>query len=157
MSEAIVNRVSGVEQMLNTRLLSTFECIFSASDFNNLKGILHPSGKYFGKLNYLKACGYFYTLFFGKDGSSEKFHMEVNRGVSMDQFAGEAVLELRCSTFDPFSDNPKKVKKEFGEKADQSINETVYRFAFSFKDDKIFTIRIPGKCCSEITNMIQNN
>jgi hypothetical protein len=152
-----IQRCTEEEQKFNSRLLMTFECIFSANSFNNLKEILHPEGKYFEKMNRQKACGYFYNLFFGKDGSSEKFHMEVNRGISMDFKPGEIVLELRCSTFDPFCDNISITKKAFGTKPDPFINEKVYLFAFSFKDEKIFSIRVPKKCVHEITKLISNN
>ena len=50
-----------------------------------------------------------------------------------------------------------KLNKEFGEAPDLSINELIYRFAFSFKEEKISSIRIPRKCVSVINKVIQNN
>ena len=84
MKTVLIQRFTEEEQEFNTRLLSTFETMFSANSFNKLKGILHSEGTYFGKMNREKACGHFYNIFFGKDGCSEKFNMEVNKGISMD-------------------------------------------------------------------------
>ena len=157
MKTVLIQRFTEEEQEFNSRLLSTFETMFSANAFNKLKGILHPEGTYFGKMNREKACGHFYNIFFGKDGCSEKFNMEVNKGISMDHIPGEVVLELRCSDFNPFTDDAEKLNKEFGEAPDLSINELIYRFAFSFKEEKISSIRIPRKCVSVINNIVQNN
>jgi ketosteroid isomerase-like protein len=153
----LIQRFTKEEQQFNSRLLSTFETMFSANSFHNLKGILHEEGVFFGRMNREKACVYFYNIFFGDNGSSEKFNLEVNRGISMDNRPGEVVLELRCSNFDPFTDNVSIVDKAFGEKPDSSIDETIYRFAFSFKDEKIFTIRVPRKSISENNKLKENN
>ena len=75
----------------------------------------------------------------------------------MDNKPGEVVLELRCSNFDPFTDNISIVDKAFGEKPDSSIDETIYRFAFSFKDEKIYSIRVPSKSISENNKLKENN
>ena len=83
--------------------------------------------------------------------------MEVNKGISMDDIPGEVVLELRCSDFNPFTDDAERLNKEFGEAPYLSINELIYRFAFSFKEEKISSIRIPRKCVSVINKVIQNN
>ena len=153
----LIQRFTIEEQQFNSRLLSTFETMFSANSFHNLKGILHAEGVFFGRMNRDKACGYFYNIFFCENGSSEKFNLEVNRGISMDNKPGEVVLELRCSNFDPFSDNVSIVDKAFGEKPDFSIDETIYRFAFSFKDEKIYSIRVPRKSISENNKLKENN
>ena len=157
MKEIMILRVSELEQLLNTRLLTKFQYVFSANDCSSLIEILHPNGIFFGKMNCDKACGYFHNIFFGKNGISEKFHTEINTGISLDHYPGEFVMELRCSCYDPFTDSITSVKKTFGEKPDPLINESVYRFAFSFKDEKIFTIRIPGKCISDPKPFIENN
>ena len=153
----LIQRFTKEEQQFNSRLLSTFETMFSANSFHNLKGILHAEGVFFGRMNREKACGYFYNIFFGDNGSSEKFNLEVNRGISMDNKPGEVVLELRCSNFDPFSDNISIVDKAFGEKPDYRIDETIYRFAFSFKDERIYSIRVPRKSISENNKLKENN
>lgn len=157
MKTVLIQRFTEEEQQFNTRLLSTFETMFSANSFNKLKDILHSKGTYFGKMNREKACGLFFTIFFGKDGCNEKFHMEVNKGISMDHIPGEVVLELRCSDFNPFTDDADRLNKEFGEAPDSSINEIIHRFAFSFKDEKIFSVRIPGKCIPDSSSLIYNN
>lgn len=133
------------EQIMNTHLLSTFITIFSASNFNNLKFIFHEDGVFFGNLNRQNAIGYFYNIFFSKYVSSKKNHIDINYGTTLDHLPGEMVLELRCSLKDPLSNDFTKKSNKLGDKADASIEEAVYRFAITFKDNKIFTIRIPSK------------
>ncbi len=157
MSNTKIFRVTEDEQFINMRLLTTFEFIFSANDFHNLQGILHDNGRYFGKMNKEKACGYFYHLFFKKGGTSEKFQLHTLRGITLDHTPGETVLELRCSNQNPFIDDRAVEKRNFGEAPDTSIDEKVYRFAFSFKDEKIYSIRIPGKCTADIKKLTLNN
>ncbi len=50
MKTVLIQRFTEEEQEFNTRLLSTFETMFSANSFNNLKGILHLKRTYFRKL-----------------------------------------------------------------------------------------------------------
>ncbi len=152
-----INRITKQEQVNNAKLLSTFQFVFSANDFTNLKELLHPHGRFFGKMNREKVCGYFYSIFFGINGTSEKYHVQGLHGISLDASPGETVLELRCSEFDPFRDDCSLLEKNFGEKPDSRINESIHRFAFTFRDGKIFTIRIPKKCTADIEYLTQNN
>jgi hypothetical protein len=157
MKEVMISRVTELEQLVNTRLLTSFQFHFSSNDCYNLREILHPNGVFFGKMNREKACGYFHNIFYGKGGTSEKFHMEINTGIALDRYPGEFVMEIRCSSYDPFTDDIAMVKKPFGANPDPKIHESVFRFAFSFKQDKIYTIRIPGKCISDPKPFIENN
>jgi hypothetical protein len=154
MSTIDIRRVSLEQQVINTQLLSDFEFAFSSNDCKNIFKMLHPDGLFFNKNNRYKACGVFFNIFFGEQCIDKNFHMEVNRGVTIDKFPGEVVLEFRSSDIDPFTNDVNLINKKFGEKPDQRIKEVVHVLAFSFKDNKIFTIRIPGKCVSE--NAIQN-
>ena len=52
--------------MNNANLLSKFQFIFSTNDFTNFKVLLHPHGRFFGKMNSEKACEYFHTIFLVK-------------------------------------------------------------------------------------------
>lgn len=152
-----IKLISETEKIASTRLLSTFETIFCASNFNKMKGILHEDGCFFGRLNRDKACGYFYNMFFDEIGTSGKNQIYSIKGISVDQIPGEIVLEMRCSDFGPFNADCSIIKKQFGEKPNLEQNELVYRFAFSFKDNAIYSIRIPGKCTGEFENLIKNN
>ena len=152
-----VNRISEDDRIANTRLLSSFELMFGSYHFKHILDVLHENGKFFGTMNRIKAGSYFYNLFFKEGGTSEKFHMEINRGITLDHIPGEPVLEFRCSVFDPFADEFERCKKPFGAPPDPTIKESVFRFAFSFKDELIYTIRIPGKCTHVIKPLIDNN
>ena len=87
---------------------------------------------------------------------AEKYWMDVHKGISIDHLPGEAVLELRVSYFDPFCDDS-EIENKFGDKPNLKFEESVFRFAFTFKDGLIFTIRVPKKCTADILNLSQNN
>jgi hypothetical protein len=157
MSTFKITHISETDKIVSQRLLDTFKTIFSSTNFSHLKDILHNEGVFFGKMNRDKACGYFYNLFFNEGGTSEKFHIQFLRGITLDRYAGENVLEIRCSEFDPFTFDYAVINKKFGDELDLTINESIFRFAFSFKDDQIYTIRIPGKCTADLKNLIKNN
>lgn len=82
--------------------------------------------------------------------------MDVHKGISIDHLPGEPVLELRVSYFDPFCDDS-EIENKFGDMPNLKFEESVFRFAFTFKDGLIFTIRIPKKCTADIINLSQNN
>jgi hypothetical protein len=157
MSTTIIQRVSLEEQILNTQLLSAFEYAFSSNECKNIYQLLHPHGIFFSKYNRQKACGVFHNIFFGAKRIDNIFHLEVNRGITIDNYPGEVVLEFRSSDIDPFTDDVNHMGKKFGEKPDKRIKEVVNVFAFSFKDNKIYTIRRPEKCISEFNSMLENN
>ena len=56
MKTVLIQRFTEEEQEFNSRLLSTFETMFSANSFNNLKGILHLKRTYFRKLKEIPRC-----------------------------------------------------------------------------------------------------
>jgi len=125
--------------------------------YSVIESFLHEDGRYFENMNNKRALGYFYNLFFKNGGTSEKYNLEINNGISLDHLPGEAVVEFRYSTCYPQSELAHLVKKQFGEKPDSRIEELVLRLAFTFCDDKIKTIRIPRKAIGDINRLIINN
>ena len=88
--------------------------------------------------------GVFHSYFFGEDGISDLFGMSFNYGISLFPLPGAEVVEIRCNNEDPFSGNVSEPKK-FGDPADPTLEERVFRFCFEFRDDLIYKIYIP-KC-----------
>jgi hypothetical protein len=152
-----IKLISETEKIANNLLLSAFETIFCANNYNKMKVFLHVDGCFFGRLNRDKACGYFYNLFFDEIGISKKNQIYSLKGISIDNIPGEIVLEMRCSDFGSFNADCSITKKQFGDQPDIKQNELVCRFAFSFKDCAIYSIRIPGKCIGEFEKLIKNN
>ena len=132
-------KVSGNEQIQNSKLLNCFLHAFIANDVNSIKGMLHDDGLYFGKYSKSKTAGYFYKLFFNeKNGIHDLFDVNVNRGIALNKIPGSEVLEIRCCH---------KIieKSKFGSLEDIFIDERVFRYCFLFKDNKIIDIQIPTR------------
>lgn len=137
MNHMTILKVSGNEQIQNSRLLNSFLHAFIANDVNAIKGMLHDDGFYFGKYSKSKAAGYFYSLFFNeKSGIHHLFDVNVNRGIALNKIPGSEVIEIR-------SCHKHNHKSKFGSVEDIFIGERVFRFCFLFKDDLIFDIQIP--------------
>lgn len=157
MNSAFICSITEEEKITNSQLLETFQSSFSANSNASIIEILHPKGHFFGKMSRHRACGVFHTIFFGKNAITDKLWMDVNKGISIDHLPGEAVLELRLSYFNPFCDDESEIENKFGDKPNLKFEESVFRFAFTFKDGMIFTIRVPKKCTADILNLSQNN
>jgi hypothetical protein len=145
------------DQKVNSHTLFKFECAYSACDLYTLMDLLHPEGRFFERMSRDRACGFFQNVFFGREGTSKKFNLEICRGITTDAIPGENVVEFRSSNFDPFADDIAMLDKELGELPDKRIQEIVHRFAFSFKDHQIYTIRVPLSYSSEKTRLTLNN
>ena len=157
MNSAFICSITEEEKITNSQLLETFQSSFSANSNASIIEILHPKGHFFGKMSRHRACGVFHTIFFGKNAITDKLWMDVHKGISIDHLPGEAVLQLRLSNFNPFCDDESEIENKFGDKPNLKFEESVFRFAFTFKDGMIFTIRVPKKCTADILNLSQNN
>ena len=143
MNKALIHKISKNEQESNANILKAFAFAYASKDVQNIKNLLHTFGRYFGKMNKEMAAGYFFGIFNGPNGIKDKYHIVENEGVSCDHLPGEMVLEIRCSDRDPFSGEIPWRSKKFGDAVDHEMKEVIHRFAFSFKEGKIFTIRKP--------------
>jgi hypothetical protein len=157
MKNSTLFKVSKEEQLCNTILLSNFSAAFSACETSLILKYLHEHGIFFEKMNRTKAAGCFHKLFYAKNGINRKFGLEINQGFALGRLSGQEVLEFRWSDFNPFVDRSKEKKRNFGEPENKTFNEKVIRFAFSFKDGKIFTITIPTKFAESVTDLIDKN
>jgi len=142
-TKLFIHKVTNEERKLNENLLHKFSQSFN-SFFDNTKmqQILHPCGRFFGNMNYIRAISFLQTKATGKYGIGDRYFNEINYGVATDHKIGEVVMELRFSDFDPFTDD-QDPSHEFGDNSDYRFDELIFHFAFSFKDGKIFSIRIP--------------
>ena len=157
MNSTFICHITEEEKKRNSELLQTFRSAFSSNCNTTMLEILHPKGHFFGKMSRHKACGVFHTIFFGKNSIAEKYWMDVHKGISIDHLPGEAVLELRVSYFDPFCNDDSEIENKFGDKPNLKFEESIFRFAFTFKDGLIYSIRVPKKCTADILNLSQNN
>ena len=85
----MINKVTDAEKLNNTRLLQSFSFAFSAHDSQNILGMLHDDGVFFGKMNKSRAIGHFYTLFFWKNGIQNKMHIDIKSGFALGYISGQ--------------------------------------------------------------------
>ena len=139
MNNTTILKVSGNEQIQNSKLLNCFLHAFIANDINAIKGMLHDDGFYFGKYSKYKTASFFYNLFFNvHNGIHDLFDINVNRGIALNKIPGSEVLEIRCRH------NITK-KSKFGSLDNIFIGERVFRYCFLFKDNQIIDIQIPTR------------
>jgi hypothetical protein len=140
---AFIHKVSNEDRKTNEDLLKKFSQLFYCNfDAAKMQKILHPSGRFFGHMNYIRAISFLRNKLIGKHGIGDRYFSEINYGVATDHKIGEVVMEIRFSDFDPFTDG-ETPSHAFGDCPDYRFDELIFYFAFSFKDGKIFAIRIP--------------
>jgi hypothetical protein len=140
---AFIHKVTNEERQANEKLLTKFSDAFNSA-FNEaaMEKILHPNGRFFGNMNYIRAISAMRKKATGKNGIGDRFFKDTNYGIATDHKIGEVVMELRFSDFDPFIDEDYP-SYTFGDCSDYRFDELIIYFAFSFKDGKIYSIRIP--------------
>ena len=156
MKQVVINKCSEIDRTVHARIIKVFKATFCACDFDHFSQLLHPRGVFFGGLSKEKAVGTFYKILFSKEGPSACSQIDVNYGISFDHEPGQFVIEFRCSNYIPLENGIYK-KRQFGEEIDPSIEDSIYRFALTFKDAKIYTIRIPNKVQGNVDYLIANN
>ena len=142
------------ERIANSRMIDDFEFAFILGDINRIKHMMHNQGLFFGKQTKASAVGSILKILTSDKAPCEQNNYHINRGFTSN---GAEVLEIRASEFIKFNDNDEPVIHGFGEPADQSINEVVYRFAFRFKDGKMISIQHPKRIHATIDKFIEGN
>jgi hypothetical protein len=147
MKKGMSKKCSLNEQILNENLLKSFSMVFNSRDPYCLSLLLHDNGVFFEKMNKTMAEGYFCKLFMNPKGIGKYFDVEIIHAISADHIPGEIVLQFYCSKF--------KTDREInlGISADQKV----YSFAFSFEDERIFSIRKPKRIVENIEEHQLNN
>ncbi len=154
---AFIHKVTDEERKTNEKLLAKFSAAFySFFDDTTMEKILHPGGRYFGNMNYIRAISLLHKKATGKNGIGERFFKDTNYGIATDHKIGEVVMELRFLDFDPFIDEEYPTYA-FGDPSDYRFDELVFYFAFSFKDGKIFSIRIPRSYEKSLAHIAARN
>jgi hypothetical protein len=142
------------ERIANSRMIDDFELAFILGDIYRIKYMMHNQGLFFGKQTKASAVGRILKILNSDKAPSEQNNYHINRGFTSN---GAEVLEIRASQFMKFNENDEPVILSFGEPADQSINEVVYRFAFGFKDGKMISIQHPKRFHAKIDKFIEGN
>lgn len=147
MHQATIKRLTREEVDTNTQLLIEFVALFTAKNHQELMKLFHPKGRFFNIPARATLDGYFFEVLKTRFGVSQHFCMGVNHGYTADHMPGQQVVEFRFMDFDPFThpeaDPTKNLSKQLGEPGDDDLKELVYRYALTFKDGKIFTLRHP--------------
>jgi len=149
MHQATIKRLSREEVETNTQLLIEFVALFTAKNHQELMKLFHPKGRFFNIPARATLDGYFFEVLKTRYGVSQHFCMGVNFGYTADHMPGQHVVEFRFMDFDPFThpeaDPTKNLSKQLGEPGDEDLKELVYRYALTFNDGKIFTLRHPQR------------
>jgi hypothetical protein len=125
------------KQEINTQILNSFIQAFKSLDTQILAKILHQDGLFLENLSKNEAIDYFQKLFQDKKTGLVNYNfIKFYHGTSIDVLPYSEMLEIRfaCCSF----------ISEFGEMEDPFIDEHVIRLCFSFKENQIIEIRIPG-------------
>jgi hypothetical protein len=134
------------KQVINDKILDSFIQAFKLLDYQILAEILHEEGLFLENLSKNEALNYFQKLFQDeKTGLVNYNFIKFYHGTSLDVLPYSEMLEIRfaCCSF----------ISEFGEIEDPFIDEHVIRLCFSFKENQIIDIRIPG---NSICNLEKN-
>jgi len=120
-------------------------------DMEQFKKLLHPEGTFFENLKYDEGVMKINMLF--EKLSAKNFYIELNNGYTADHLPYENVIEFRCSHFDDFGGRRKPAENKFGTPSDKSIREIVFYLAFSYKENKVFSVRIPEKYVGDLSQI----
>ena len=164
MHQATIKRPSPEEVQTNEQLLKSFEGFFTSKNYMEILSLFHREGTYFEHFNYPALMAFFCLIFRSTTGVhnitgtfekviptrqslTEHFCIGINHGFSNDHLPGQVVVEFRFALFNPFNhpelDSDKKLSRELGDPCDHNLLEVVCRFALTFKDGKIYTLRHP--------------
>ncbi len=145
---------------MNSDLLNDFSHAFSSFDVNAILDLLHERGRFFNDLNKGKAAGIFHKMIHGPNGIKSRNAMKYNRGISLDIFPGQEVLEIRCYNQcieDLNFDDEGFLGPNFGEPLVQAKNEIIFRFVFRFHEHKIVHLKMAHKAVANSQRIISNN
>jgi hypothetical protein len=140
MNELKINKCTEKEKESHNNLLKSFSLVFGSKDPYNIGLLLHDNGLFFGGMNKIRVESYFFNFFFNKNLLSDYYNLDIEKAISMDHLPGEEVLIFR---FYPLDTDRQKLLK-------LPIEEKVMTFAFTFKDELIYTIRKPLKTLNNI-------
>ena len=161
MRKNLIQRFSDSEMERNSDIMNDFCYAFSASDINGLMSLLHENGRFFAHMSKGRAAGEFHRMMNGPQGIKTRNAFKYNRGISLDIFPGQEVLEIRCfnENYEDESifDFEKFLGPKFGEPAVQSKNEIIFRFVFRYQDFKIIELKMASNAVANPKRIISNN
>ena len=141
--------------------MNDFCYAFSAGDINGLMNLMHENGRFFNDLSKGRAAGVLHRMIHGPKGVKSRNAFKYNRGISLDIFPGQEVLEIRCFNQN-FEDESLfnldgVLGPKFGEPAVEEKNEIVYRFVFRYQDFKIIELKMASNAIANPRRIISNN
>lgn len=156
MEKVNIIRISEQEQLDNMTILNEFYLAFISGIIRNAGDFLHENGVFFGKWNKGRALGYLHQLIHNDVNLTSAEFVYFNLGFSNDNRIGERVIEIRFVPIYEWNEEG-YVKSNFDSPANATLNETVYQFAVTFKDLKIFSLRHPKRSIKSIDHFIKSN
>ena len=158
MKNNFVRKFTEREVNKNSSIINDFAHAFSSFDVEDLMSLLHENGCFFNGYNKGRTYGIFRKMIHGANGIKSRNCMQFNRGISLTIFPGQEVLEIRCYNEDlDFYSGKNHVIRTFGQPADPSIQEIVYRFVFRFQDFKIIEIKMATRSIENVEKLIIKN
>ena len=161
MRNNLTKRFSDREKEKNSDIMNDFCYAFSAGDINGLMSLLHENGRFFNNLNKGRAAGEFHKMINSAKGIKTRNAFKYNRGISLDIFPGQEVLEIRCYNQNYDEESMFNLEgflgPKFGEPAVESKNEIIYRFVFRYHDFKIIELKLASKAIAHAKRIISNN
>lgn len=157
-----ITRPTKDEIKTNSKLLRTFAALFSAKNPEALMDLFHPNGRFLNIPSRATLNGYLFEILQTRVGVVDHFCTQVNYGFTNDFHPGQHVVEFRFMEFDPFRDCPENdptinLGKGLGEPGDPRLNEIVRVYALTFKDEKIYSLRVPKKFVASIEKFTLEN
>jgi len=157
----LVQKFSPEEMEINSDLLNEFCFAFSSANIGAILELLHNHGRFFNNLSKGKAAGVFHKMIHGTKGIKSKNSFKYNRGISLDIFPGQEVLEIRCydENLDDSScfDFERFLGPSFGEPIVHSKNEIIFRFVFRYYEHKIFDVKMTNNAVANPERIVSNN
>jgi hypothetical protein len=145
--EVMINKFTPEERIVNENLLKSFTHVFTSHDVYNFGLMLHEKGIFFEKMSKTRAESYFFALYFQPNGIKSHYDIDVTRAISSDHRPGEVVLQFSCAKF----------RTEREENLGLMPERKVFYFAFTFKDELIYSIRVPKSIVTALEFHQQNN
>lgn len=153
------NKVTLAQYQQNFNLIESFIEAFQLANAEILDTILHDKGKYFGIKSKEQAIQKLQSFFTNE--LSDYVCYKFNLGISLNKLFYSPTTELRCLN-DLDDDKMNRADHyykncPFGTPANLELDERVYYFCFSFKDNLINKIEIPTKYIDQFDPTISQN
>lgn len=146
---------------LNSEILNVFCQALSTSNIYGIIHNLHDHGRFFNGLSKEKAVIVLHKMIYGPKGIKSRNAFTYNRGISLDIYPGQEVLEIRCYNQQANEDSAEDVEPfkgpNYGESTMICKDEIIFRFVFRFHEHKIFNLKMIHNAVANPQRIVSNN